>query len=778
MKNITRILSLCLTAVCLLSSCTAGKGAERTQEQTQTVVKEKATGVYRRTEVVLPEGYEPDYDSPLSYINGEFHFTARYDHLYDGVSDFTADINGMVSEQGKNTSEAEPVHEDHFVHGSWKSPDGKTVFAEAGYNADGFTIKSVYLSCRDADGNVVYSVDLPGYLGYAITPETTYADVIGFCVKDCLFMDGTCLVLTNQGLCAVAENGMKLWSNTSQRAHLGIMDTALGVMYLSETGGLRIVNMADGSLSDKIPLPEEVSQGSQYQHFSEVYAGDGYDIYVKNKTGLYGVTFGTDEEGNTVSTSTEIINWINSNIVQDDINSLCIADENLILANMRNSYDRNEGNKLYLLKKVPDGEVQEKEVISLVQVGYNLYLGHAVMLFNEASETHRVVVTDYTVYDDADERKQKLNTEMAAGHVPDIIFYGDAYNTDTTLQDYISSGLFTDLTPLMRADETFDYDDLLGYVTKPHISADGAQYLFPLDPSAIVYLSSTDVLDGVMTTDEMFNMLETLPEGTGLTARDSSFFRDVLSYAVNERIDWVNYTCSFDDGEFAELIDRVKKQMDDPVKLPDYRYRLDYIGGYLKGEYLLYSTSARGSGGTSQFSTWAENRYYFGGDFVLTGVPNAEGKMVSAGAPSRYLAITEASLYKEEAFDLLETIMTVIRDIGEGGFFFGADVDNAYEKQADLTHTFKEHAIGCVADGEAAERVASGDADGVYKFTKEDAEYVKSVLNSIEDCLHTDNDAYEIAWEEIWNGDDKRTGAEIADVIQSRVSIYLAEVSK
>lgn len=763
MKKLICLVLLCLIPLNMMASCAkddeigTGNNVNVNETEKKERVKTKVTNVYRSNDVTLPEGYEVPFTEAIEYADGEFTFRARYNnHTYE-MADFALTTEGEVRQvENAASGTVEPIQQDYYVSRQWVMEDGTTLFTEYP-NAE--NVYSMYFSARKANGDRLFSVDIAGYLGYDLSWDADPAR-IGFRVMDCVTAEGIYIVLTSEGLCAISGSGSMVWKETSQSKPTAIANTEVGVLYLSATGGLRPVNIRDGKLGDAVVMPE----GIIWDTGCEIYIGSGHDFYVSDPMYLWGVDYILKEDGTYTMESTEIISWQNSDLVQSEISQLCIADPETILVNMSN-YDNPEkvlNYKLSLLTKVPDDEVVAEEIINLAKMDEYYNLAYAVQKFNKASETHRIVVTDYSYYEDDEQKQQKLNAEMAAGRVPDIIVFGPDLDSDKMLQTYVNSGIFADIIPYLQADETFRYDDLLGYVTQPYMTHEGEMYYFNLSPSTSIYISPKGLLDGPITPDEMFELLETLPEGTYLTTNDKSYAKLMLNNAIDSFVDWDNYTCSFDDGTFAEMIDRVKA-------IPDQKERPfteegEREAAIAEGKLYLINYSAN-------LIEWLDTKYYYGDNATPVGIPNNEGKLITGSMYSNsYLAVTDGSAYKAEAVDFLECLMY---SGYENPCYYESDVDKIYEEYKDKTFVYNKGKESIAWDQYADE--AQGDK---MKITEELVAEFKAILNDIDDRVHDDTMVYEIAYEEIWNGDPSRTGEEIADIVQSRVSIYLAEISK
>jgi len=361
-------------------------------------------------------------------------------------------------------------------------------------------------------------------------------------------------------------------------------------------------------------------------------------------------------------------------------------------------------------------------------------------------------------------RKLRLDTEIAAGRTPDIVMYGLHNGLDNVLDSYIRSGLFADLTPLLKSDETFNYDDLLGSVTKPYIYYNGEQNIFPVRGAYFsTYIGKASNFDGVMTPEETVDMMNNLPDGKLLYANEANLEYNIRYTSLGNFIDYDSALCNIDSEEFLKLY-----KLTDGLEYgkAEYEKSSELLDLFSKGSIMLYGTTI------NNLYNWAKIKAQTGEDIVNVGYPSINGEVIVDNQLNDYFSITKTSKYKEYAVDLLELLIEITSnsdDYYSAVTFFKSDVD----KQLEL---FEGKTI--VIDGRSIRLADDADSDnypGIHiKVTKEDAEDFKIYLDNVDKRVRWDSPAFRIFQDEMLSG-NYSSPEELLKVAQSRISIMLSE---
>ena len=308
------------------------------------------------------------------------------------------------------------------------------------------------------------------------------------------------------------------------------------------------IDPATGKLTgDTVKLPD-----SAYNFFP---GDDVYDIYYDYNGNIYGYKFDTD-------TKDKVIDWIECDINSNNLNSYSILPDGRVIA-FENTYDdqtQTNTMQLIVMTRVDAASVVNKTVLTFACMYLDWNMRDAIVKFNRASNTHRIVVRDYSEYNTDDDYTagiQKLNTEMLSGKLPDMI---DINTYSMPIEQYAAKGFLTDLYELIDADADLSREDFVQPVLKALESADGKLYQLP----QTFVVDTAIALDKVVGEYDTWNLAAVKDAMTklqdGATVFDVYCTKsDILSTCISRNIDafvdWENGAAHFDSDEFKALLE-------------------------------------------------------------------------------------------------------------------------------------------------------------------------------------------------------------------------------
>lgn len=308
------------------------------------------------------------------------------------------------------------------------------------------------------------------------------------------------------------------------------------------------IDPATGKLTgDTVKLPD-----SAYNFFP---GDDVYDIYYDYNGNIYGYKFDTD-------TKDKVIDWIECDINSNNLNSYSILPDGRVIA-FENTYDdqtQTNTMQLIVMTRVDAASVVNKTVLTFACMYLDWNMRDAIVKFNRASNTHRIVVRDYSEYNTDDDYTagiQKLNTEMLSGKLPDMI---DINTYSMPIEQYAAKGFLTDLYELIDADADLSREDFVQPVLKALESADGKLYQLP----QTFAVDTAIALDKVVGEYDTWNLAAVKDAMTKLQDGATVFdvYRtksDILSTCISRNIDafvdWENGAAHFDSDEFKALLE-------------------------------------------------------------------------------------------------------------------------------------------------------------------------------------------------------------------------------
>ena len=259
------------------------------------------------------------------------------------------------------------------------------------------------------------------------------------------------------------------------------------------------------------------------------------------------------------------------------------------------------------------------------------------------------------------------------------------------------------------------------------------------------------------------------PQEAGISLMNNIF------YALTESfVDWEKRTCSFESEEFIQTLELVKsyaqrfRKADYNHLMPDI-YEMLYQGQIQTGNIEIRSGE--------YFTEYQDIRDAFLGSYDLAGYPNPEGKVAyeTNGLTQKMYCMNASSTKKDAAWAFLEYMLSDYQESIDGG----TSDQGAFPVRRDILERKLQEEIG-------AELTEKFMRQNYYskemvpqrgRFTEEDKERLLYILDHASPpTVLYDGDLWVILDEELgafFAGG--KTAAKTAEVIQSRVTLYLNE---
>lgn len=356
--------------------------------------------------------------------------------------------------------------------------------------------------------------------------------------------------------------------------------------------------------------------------------GRSYDFY----TDCDGVLYGMSETEDTPVSMLDLVNLNFANSGYKDI--IEIGQRQFIIYNSQ---------RISIVYPVPASE----EMITLTLGTFDSkFVSDMVDSFNSQQDECEVKIIDYSQYNLTSSSKEglmKLNTEIISGSGPDIL---DLSSLPSTY--YQKAGILEDLYPYIRADAEVNRIEFVPEILRA-MEYNGKLYAMIPSYSILTILSSPEYVeaDNALSFESLLNMSLKMDEGKnpfGLSVSKKDFLDLIFSSTSPAFVDYDKAACDFDSEEFRQLLEFVKT-------LPDESDMGNDIALISSGEQYLLPKYTSSYGGLIAFN------YYFGGNLILAGIPNAE----QAGAvicPYISLGISVNSQYKDSAWLFIRSYLS------------------------------------------------------------------------------------------------------------------------
>lgn len=392
-------------------------------------------------------------------------------------------------------------------------------------------------------------------------------------------------------------------------------------------------------------------------------------------------------------------------------------------------------------------------------------IADVVKKFNERSADVKIVYIDYADYDTDTEAlgMTHLLADILSGSSPDIFEL-----TGLPAKLYAYKGMFEDLRPYFDESENISYDALLPSAAQCMYDRGELCYIIPAFKIKTYYANGENI-QGAASWEDMFSLAGERGAYNTTGGLPEQFMRDVLAYNGDKFIDYDSAGCNFDSAEFISLLEYA-------AQLPQDAEETAYWGRAYMGNQVFCSSEGE------PVQVLSEMFGVFHGNFINSGFP--ESGSAAKMLPEARFAMSSASEHKEEVWAFFEYLLGY-ELLNENNVFNGKVSENSFvvdgipavEEYIDLRldrrmNVMQRHSgdVMIEYDGEGFVEIPVGHTD---ENTRADA---WALLRGIDGIYEYDSAILNIIMGEaasLFNGD--KSAADVAKLIQSKASIYLAE---
>ncbi|MBQ9135437.1 MAG: extracellular solute-binding protein [Lachnospiraceae bacterium] len=496
-------------------------------------------------------------------------------------------------------------------------------------------------------------------------------------------------------------------------------------------------------------------------------------ILLHNDTGLYEY----DMESKTYE---EVLKWLSCDMNPDYIEAVSCMENGDYLVYI-NDWGTGEAS-LVILKKTDASEVVEKETITLACLSQSQALQSAVVNFNKTNEQYRIEIVDYmasidwssadaeTEYQDAITR---FNSDIIAGTAADMFYTGDI-----DMEMLAVKGAIEDLTPYLENSQIVDREDLFEKVLDAY-TVNGILCGIPNSFTVNTLAGRTSEVgtESGWTLEEMMEYAKEYPDADILPeANKLAILYYCMLFDFDSWVNWEAGECYFDTPEFKQVLEFANSYEDAVLSVDDSNSLPIQLRNH---EVLLYTMDL------SEPDSWQIAEEIFGEEITAIGFPSSStnGVMVMG---NETISISSASDNKEAAWSFIESMLTEEAQ-ADDMFRWGFPIRiSAYEElmaQAMEPNYLYSPDGEIVLDdnGEPVEmsNYSYGWGDfqmDVYSVSQEEADKTLETINRIDGVFNYNEQLMAILEEETapyFEG--QKTVDEVADIIQSRVQIYVSE---
>ena len=523
------------------------------------------------------------------------------------------------------------------------------------------------------------------------------------------------------------------------------------LLVLYENNAIGILR-GDGAIEKWLNLPEEyISFKTCYPYLigSKAEKNDLYTLDCSDYTVNYsfstgkGLVFPDQEEGKLLLAMDEGIDKIYPSghetfIVWDECS---IAESRIHCINpMGNgNYLIHDEEGFKLLHPIDPGEQKQKIRLNIATLHTDTAVQRFIAGFNANNEQYYVKIIDYSDNGnyDADTAQLRLNTEIISGKSPDMICV-----SSVSPFPFMRKGLLENLVNYLDADDEIGIEDIS---IANALQRNGGIYFIGSD-------FSIETLEGLYsrfgdrngwTLEEYLEMEQTLPSDV-MTIYNMTFdtlLDRMIPQYVQHAVDWNTATCNFDNPTFISLLN-LGKQMRETPEDPDDLMFGSGAGLVSAGKLITAATMA------TQVWSFAQQEKEAGNRLSFIGWPTVDGKCGSEVYLFSPVSMLSTSKYQEGCWQFIKYM---------------------------LMHTTEGLPVYLPALIEEI-KAAQNNKDLPVEFIEEDAEELLSIIFRQENIRIYDEVLKRMIQKEcnaFFYG--TRTAEETAKILQSKVSLYLAE---
>ena len=695
-----------------------------------------------------------DKDSNIYAVYYIYHWSDYYDE--EEASESDASEEGSLDDAADQASAEVTENEETDAAGM---SDESAEEASAEDNARKMVVEEqqddeCYLAKFDWEGNLIYQVDLMAEYG----DEDNYLSVSGMILTD----DNELVLSINSGLYKYSENAgfttlLKPDENASR--YYQLFKGFEGKVFVLSYGDQGMELCQFDTKTGKMGEPSSLFTG--YPDYS-FFGGNGYDLYCCKKDGVYGIDFEKNE-------LTKLLDFVDSDIEITSSTGMMVGISDVEFVSLVPDMDYN----FYAARftKIPADQVVDKTIITMGGYYMNYDIRKKAFEFNKENPNYKIKFVDYSSYDDEGEYGagiEKMNMDIVSGNTPDIL----VLSYDMPVDSYINKGLFYDMSGYLNNDSDISNVELLTNVLDALRTGDKLYQITPSFTigSMVVKTKFTEGKD-VLT----FKDCKELMEKTGVKKEvlfgnisRETFLSYGLNYSGNNYIDWANKSCSFNSDSFVEFLEFANgfPETYEYLDMENYKDSL-----YHEDESLFNIVTI------SNVRSYAFMRYLqFGEDISFVGYPNDMGVNNSVIIPDVRLAISAQSQNKDAAWEFVSSLL--MEDYQDKIDYSFPIRKSSFEKKAEECSRKPYFMDGTKKIEYDDTYYMDGVPVNAPNLTSEDILFMTNFIKSVTMLSSNNTSVNNIINEEASAFFSGQKGAkEVADIIQSRLSIYVNENS-
>lgn len=674
------------------------------------------------------------YNDSYEYINYS-NFVFTNDKQIIGLCNYNHSLDDQLDEDGY------PMSQNEYYICTW-GMDGSILdyyLLEFMADNDGW-IQNLYVTADNKVEVVTYNYESGEYKAYLIGEAAAVEKEIPFSQESVLEnISGSCILKDGRFFASYYDYSME---NSKQK--------------------LAVIDLSTGNVSEEFPIPDDLAAEGVYN----VYPGVSMDVITTTDKAVWGFNLGDTK-------AVKLLDYINSDLNSSYMNSVMELDNDHILGIY---YDMETWSAHFsIFTRVDPKDVKDKTILTIGAFYLGSDIRKRIVDFNKSSDSYRFVVKEYedNSAEDYNEGYTKLNNDILAGNMPDILYVNSGANLD--LNAYVSKGLIANVDELMAADPEISSLKYMDNVFEAFRMNGKLYYVIPTFEVRTLFAKSSRVAGKTnWTMEEFLDMAKKLPEGSQMfdMQTQSGFMSMLMNYCGADFVDVNTGKCDFNNETFIGALEFAKtlpeeidwdnidesywessdtQYLDDRTLLMEsYMYDIKNYNSYVKG--------------------------YFGEEVTPIGFPTTSD-MSSILNPYEFYMISAKSASIDGAWEFIRELL--LPEYQNNITYEIPVLEESFDKWANKG---KEKSSYEDYDGSMVEyddTIWLGEKEiTINPMTDSEIEAVKSFIRGINKPVYNNEAVLNIITEEassFFAG--QKSASDVAAIIQSRVQIYVSENS-
>jgi len=500
------------------------------------------------------------------------------------------------------------------------------------------------------------------------------------------------------------------------------------------------------------------------------------DFLVYDSTGAYEYDLATQ-------TQEPLFDWLDSDINGSNVRAFGVLEDGRYVAVYEDWMSEDRG--VAILTKTKGDQVEQKETILVGTLTGDSNLQSLAVKFNKANDKYRISIRQYVDYNDMGEDYlsalntaiTNMNNDITSKNGPDIIDL-----SEINIEQLASKGIFEDLSPYLEKSSELNREDFLENVLDAYTYDDKLISIPATFMVSTVMGSKKDLGDKEgWSFDEMVAFADAHPDAVLFgDATKQELLQYMMMFNEKAFIDWSTGKCSFNSDEFKgllEFVNRFPDEIDYNSDMPATPIRIQ------NGEVLLDTV------GMSGFDDIQMDLEIFQGEGVCIGFPTVDGSSGHAMTANSAYAIASKSKKKDGAWAFIENMLMQTRDDDHNDRFGGFPTMKGKLEEMAADAVKVEYVLdenGEPLLDENGEPVVSGGSSSMswggwsYTYhvaTQEEVDMTMDLIRKAKPVSYNyGSELINIINEEaqpFFKG--QKSVDEVAEIIQSRIEIYVSE---